>query len=101
MGYVAMTLQLLSFLGVSSVEHIIYQRHLVFVLWSGWKNLLPTSRKVKKKNQIPEYHALSPKGYNEEDMRLIDEKNLLTQWDTEEENRKIYKMWLVKKPPNL
>ena len=28
-------------------------------------------------------------------------KNLLTQWDTEEKNQKIYKMWLVKKPPNL
>ena len=28
-------------------------------------------------------------------------KNLLTQWDTEGENQKIYEVWLVKKPPNL
>ena len=28
-------------------------------------------------------------------------KNLLTQWDTKEENQKIYKVWLVKKLPNL
>ena len=36
---------------------------------------------MKRKNQIPEYHASSPEGYNEEDTRLIDEvwlvKNLL------------------------
>ena len=29
---------------------------------------------MRRKNQIPEYHAPNPKGYNEEDMRLIDEK---------------------------
>ena len=32
------------------------------------------NRKVRGKNQIPEYHAPSPEGYNEEDTRLIDEK---------------------------
>ena len=31
-------------------------------------------RKMKRKNQIPENHAPSPKGYNEEDTRLINEK---------------------------
>ena len=29
---------------------------------------------MRKKNQIPEYLAPSPKGYNEEDTRSIDEK---------------------------
>ena len=29
---------------------------------------------MRKKNQIPEYHAPSPKGYNEENTRSIDEK---------------------------
>ena len=43
-----------------------------FVEWG--KNLLPKSKKVRKKNQILEYHIPSPEGYNEEDMRSIDEK---------------------------
>ena len=64
-------------------------------LWNGWKNLLPIDKKVRRKNQISEYHAPSPRGT----MRTIRDrsmKNLLTQWDTEEENRKIHKVWLVK-----
>ena len=28
-------------------------------------------------------------------------KNLLIQWETEKENRKIYKVWFDEKPPNL
>ena len=44
------------------------------------KNLLPTSRKVRKKNPISEYHAPSPEGYDKEDTRLID-KNFLIQWE--------------------
>ena len=54
-------------------------------------------RKVKKKNQIPEYHASSLEEYNE-DWYLCNQliKNLLTQWDTKEKNRKIYEVWLVK-----
>ena len=43
---------------------------------------------MKKKNQIPKYHAPSPKKTIKKiQNRLI--KNLLTQWDTEEENQKI------------
>ena len=74
-GHVATTLQLPFFLDVSSIEHVIYWRRLVFILWNSWKNLLPINRKVKRKNQILDYHASSPKGYNEEDMRSIDEKH--------------------------
>ena len=50
-------------------------------------------RKVKKKNQISEYQAPSPKRYNENwyvSNELI--KNLLTQWNIEEENQKIYEV---------
>ena len=46
------------------------------------------SKEVRKKNQIPKYHTPSPEGT----MRKIQDrlmKNLLTQWDTEEENRKL------------
>ena len=56
------------------------------------------SRKIRKKNQIPRYHVLSPKGT----IRKIQDrlmKNLLTQWDTEEENRKILSVF-GEKPPN-
>ena len=98
-GHVATTLQLPSFLGVNSVERMFHQRRLVFNLWNGWKNFLPTSRKVRKKNQIPRYHAPSPKGT----MRKIRDrsiKNLLIQWDTEEENRKILNVF-GEKPPNF
>ena len=42
----------------------------------GEKNLLPTNKKVRRKNQILEYYAPSPEGNNEEDTRLIDEKPL-------------------------
>ena len=59
---------------------------------------MPTSRKVRKKNQIPRYHAPSPEGT----MRKIRDrsmKNLLTQWDTEEENQKILSVF-GEKPPN-
>ena len=95
-GHVATILQVLSFLGVSSVERVIYQRRLVFVLWNGWKNLLPTNRKVRRKNQIPKYPAPSPKRYNEEDTRLIDEKLPDTVGILMEENQKIPEVWLVK-----
>ena len=64
----------------------------------GEKNLLPMNRKIKKKNQILKYHAPSP----EETMKKIRDqliKNLLIQWDTEEENRKILNVF-GKKPPN-
>ena len=91
-GYVATTLQLLSFLGTSSVWRMFHQRRLVFNLWNGWKNFLPTNKKVRKKNQIPKYHTPSP----EKTMRKIWDrlmKNLLTQWDTEEENQKILSMF--------
>ena len=59
---------------------------------------MPTSKKVRKKNQISRYHAPSPKGT----MRKIRDqlmKNLLTQWDTEEENQKILSVF-GEKPPN-
>ena len=69
-----MTLQLLSFLGASSIKRIIYWYHLVFVSWNRWKNLLSMNRKVRRKNQIPQYHAPSSEGYDEEDMRSMDEK---------------------------
>ena len=37
---------------------------------------------MRRKNQISEYHAPSPKGYNKEDTRSIDEKhpNPLEYW---------------------
>ena len=73
-GHMATTLQLHSFLGASSVERVIYRRRLVFVLWNGWKNLLPINKKVRRKNQIFEYPSPSPKGYDEENTRSIDEK---------------------------
>ena len=99
-GHVASTLQLLSFLGASSIERMFHQYHLIFNLWNGWKkNLLPTNKKMRKKNQIPKYHVPSP----EETMRKIRDrsmKNLLTQWNIEEENQKILNMF-DKKPPNL
>ena len=63
------------------------------------KNLLPINKKVRLKNQIPKYYALSLK----ETMRKIQDqlmKNLLTQWDVEEENRKILSVF-SEKPPNL
>ena len=49
------------------------------------------------KNEIPEYHTPSPKRYNNDKyMSDWSMRNLLIQWDTEEENRKIYEVWLVK-----
>ena len=52
------------------------------------KNFLSTGRKIKKKNQIPKYHAPSP----EETIKKIQDqlmKNFLIYWDIEEENQKI------------
>ena len=40
----------------------------------GEKTSCLLDKKMRKKNQIPEYHSASPEGYNEEDTRLIDEK---------------------------
>ena len=37
-----------------------------FVLWNKWKNLLPMNKKMKKKNMIFDYHALSPEKYYED-----------------------------------
>ena len=50
-------------------------------------------RKMRRKNRTPEYHAPSPKGYNE-DWYVSSQsmKNLLIQWDTEEENWKIFEV---------
>ena len=53
------------------------------------------SRKVRKKNQISKYHIPSSEGT----MRKIWDrsmKNLPTQWDTEEENRKILSVFSEK-----
>ena len=99
-GHMATILQLPSFLGASSVERMFNQRCLVFNMECvKKKNLLPTNRKVRKKNQIPKYYAFS----SEETIMKIQDgstKNLLTQWDTEEENRKILTVF-GEKPPNL
>ena len=63
----------------------------------GEKTSCLLDKKVKKKNRIPKYHTPSPKGYNEDwYVSNLSMKNLLTQWDTEEENRKVYEVWLVK-----
>ena len=78
-GHVAMTLQLLFYLGTSSVERMSDQHCLVFDLWNEWKNLLPINKKVKIKNQIPKYYTSS----------LI------------EMMRKIRKQLINEKPPNL
>ena len=53
---------------------------------------MPTNKKMKKKNQIPKYHAPSPK----RTIRKIQDQlinNFLIQWDTEEENQKILSMF--------
>ena len=78
---------------------MIYQCCIVFDLWNSWKNFLFMSKKVKKKNQIPKYHVPSPKGIIKKiwDWSI---KNLLTLWDTEEENQKILNMF-GEKPLNL
>ena len=58
---------------------------------------MPTSRKVKKKNQIPKYYTLSPK----EKMKKIRDrliKNLLILWDIKEENQKILSVFGEKHP---
>ena len=50
------------------------------------------NRKIKKKNQISNYHAFNPK----ETMKKIQDqsiKNLLIQWNTEEKNRKILSLF--------
>ena len=86
-GHVATTLQLPFFFGANFVEHMFHQCYLVFDLWNGWKNFLLTSRKVRKKNLIPRYHASSLKGTMSK-IRNRSIKNLLTQWDIEEENQK-------------
>ena len=60
---------------------------------------MPTNKKVRKKNQIPKYHAPRPK----RTMKKIQDqlmKNILTQWDIEEENQKILSVF-SEKPPNL
>ena len=56
-----------------------------------------SDKKMRKKNRIFKYHTLSPEGYNE-DWYVSNQsmKNLLIQWDIEEENRKISEVWLVK-----
>ena len=99
-GYAATILQVLSFIIASSVKHIFHQHCLVFILWNRWKNLLSTNRKVRSKNQISEYRAPSFEGYDEEDMRLIDEKlsNPVENWGGKPEY-----LWSVidEKPPNL
>ena len=122
-GHVATTLPLSSFLGASSVERIFHQCCLVFDLWNSWKNLLLSSKKVKRKNQIPEYHVLSPKrlirmiheqsidkkppnpvrywGGKSKDPKYVWWKTSQPWWEMGEENRKICEVWLVKKSPNL
>ena len=53
----------------------------------GEKTSYLLDRKVRRKNQIPEYHAPSPKEYDENwYVSNQSMKNLLTQWDIEEEN---------------
>ena len=60
---------------------------------------MPTSRKIRKKNQIPKYYTPSPKKTMKKIQdRLI--KNLLIQWDTKEENQKILNVF-GEKPLNF
>ena len=40
----------------------------------GEKTSCLLDRKVRRKNQISEYHTPSPKGYDEENTRLINKK---------------------------
>ena len=56
----------------------------------GEKTFCLSDKKVKK-NQIPKYHAPSHKKTL---IKIQDQsiKNFLTQWEIEEENRKIYEV---------
>ena len=54
---------------------------------------------MKKKNQILKYYAFSLKGTMKK-IRDRSIKNLLTQWNIEEENQKILSVF-GEKPPNL
>ena len=99
-------------------------------LWNGWKNLLPVDKKVRRKNQIPEYHVPSPGGtirtirnwsINEKPpnpvgklrkktkglMSMLLVKNLLTQWDSwggkpraDKVRPVTWPSWFDEKPPN-
>ena len=66
----------------------------------GEKTSCLSNRKVRRKNQIPEYHAPSSEGYDEEDTRSIDEKppNPVGYWGGKPKDP-----WSVigEKPPNL
>ena len=58
---ISTALQLPSFLGASSDERVAID--VVYPTWETIeKNLLLVDRKVRRKNQIPEYHVSSPGG---------------------------------------
>ena len=43
------TLLLSFFIDANSIEEIFNQYCMIFDLWNSWKNLLPTSKKLRKK----------------------------------------------------
>ena len=63
-----------SLLGASFVEHIIHQRCWYSFYEMCKKTSCLSDRKVRRKNQIPEYSTPSLKGYDEEDTKSINKK---------------------------
>ena len=75
----ATILQLPSFLGASSAERMFCLWYLLCEIVEKVSYLL--DKKVRKKNQIPEYHVFSPKGYDEDwymsNQSMIKSSNLM------------------------
>ena len=65
-----------SLLGASSVKRVTHLSTSFGICFMEWvkKTSCLSDRKVKRKNQVPKYHAPSPEGYDEEDTRSIDKK---------------------------
>ena len=59
-----------SFESTSSVEHVMHQRCWYLFCGMGEKISCLSDKKVRKKNQIPDYYASSPKEYNEDEYKI-------------------------------
>ena len=82
-NHMSTILQFLFFLSASSIECMIEQYCLIFVLQNKWKNLLFITRKIKRKNKFPGYpHPSSIEMMKIIRKQSINEKppNLVTYW---------------------